>query len=608
MKKNCTALLIITLLLCTLSVGFLSNNLLVSIDPKNLMANSGQRLYGNQKKTGINSAVKQTKAQLESASKFLSGQKGVFGVSSLMQKNLSGGGVTNIFNKLTGGGGGAAGIANMFGGKSGLTGILSGGRLQSMLGGKAGISNISGMLKDLPIQKLVSSSALEKFGISEGGNPIDMLGQVAAGGNPMGMLSQLAGGAGGGNPMGMLSQFAEGAKQMAGPGGPISTADYAKLLKTPKINLPKGVEMPKLTDAQKIALSDPKALAEVNKEMKKLSVEINLAEAKLEDANTHYDTMRQEDPQMDSYIILKGFYDEAIRKSKAGEECPECTVLSNIDLNSSQFRRENDFNMLKIEEHFLLNGGLARPRKHTTEDTHTKDQIPEKENTTTSSIHNYKSLINKFNNKIISWIIININTTYAIEYSNELLQNQSNIPYSNESFDQAREELNQPIWNQERMEENRRIIGESPLGQKEESATTDKQNASQEVQDQKNAAAAAAGAEKLIKMIIKLTDDTGIFDIRALQVGREASWTLVDASANETNVINRVIKLLAQVIGTISVLLMVIAGLIMVTSHGDETVLNRGKDMITYTTIGLVTGFLSYMIIQFLISFLFRVL
>ncbi len=93
------------------------------------------------------------------------------------------------------------------------------------------------------------------------------------------------------------------------------------------------------------------------------------------------------------------------------------------------------------------------------------------------------------------------------------------------------------------------------------------------------------------------------------ETGNEASLNLTQTKDlnDPKNIINRIIKLLASIMGTIGVLLLVIAGIMMVISHGDENLLTKGKQMFIYTAVGLAVGFLAYIIVQLVVAIIFKV-
>lgn len=63
--------------------------------------------------------------------------------------------------------------------------------------------------------------------------------------------------------------------------------------------------------------------------------------------------------------------------------------------------------------------------------------------------------------------------------------------------------------------------------------------------------------------------------------------------------INNVIKGLLGVVGAISLLMIVIGGILWMTSGGNSERIKKGKDTLVWAVIGLVVVFLSYAIINF---------
>jgi hypothetical protein len=108
---------------------------------------------------------------------------------------------------------------------------------------------------------------------------------------------------------------------------------------------------------------------------------------------------------------------------------------------------------------------------------------------------------------------------------------------------------------------------------------------------------------------IQLGKDTGSFDVskhlRASDSSQEINLDIVDNVKGETNILNRVLKLLTQVLGTFAILMMVIGAYYMITSQGDESQLQKGKNIFFYTIIGLLIAFMSYIAVQFVISLIF---
>ncbi len=69
----------------------------------------------------------------------------------------------------------------------------------------------------------------------------------------------------------------------------------------------------------------------------------------------------------------------------------------------------------------------------------------------------------------------------------------------------------------------------------------------------------------------------------------------------------QIINFLVYTIGSLCFLAIVIGGFILMTSHGNENSLTKGKDIIKYALIGLVVVLLSYFITAFVQSLLYEV-
>lgn len=98
------------------------------------------------------------------------------------------------------------------------------------------------------------------------------------------------------------------------------------------------------------------------------------------------------------------------------------------------------------------------------------------------------------------------------------------------------------------------------------------------------------------------------YDIRnAFQVGNEGNLSFLKPAtgSEDTWILSKVIKLMAQIIGTFAILILAFGGILMITSEGDENRLQKGKNIFFYTIVGLLVAFISYIGVQFIISVLF---
>lgn len=99
--------------------------------------------------------------------------------------------------------------------------------------------------------------------------------------------------------------------------------------------------------------------------------------------------------------------------------------------------------------------------------------------------------------------------------------------------------------------------------------------------------------------------EAGSFSVGILSVGNEDELTVLDDKSIDNNILNRIIRTLGQIFGTLAVLLYIIAAYFLIAGYGDENRINKGKTIFTYTTVGLVIGFGSYIIVQFVLSMIF---
>jgi hypothetical protein len=70
------------------------------------------------------------------------------------------------------------------------------------------------------------------------------------------------------------------------------------------------------------------------------------------------------------------------------------------------------------------------------------------------------------------------------------------------------------------------------------------------------------------------------------------------------NIFDKVIRLVAQVLGSLGVLLLIVSAVMMIVSQGEETMLQKAKQTFLYTLIGLAIAFFSYTIVRFLLELL----
>lgn len=103
-----------------------------------------------------------------------------------------------------------------------------------------------------------------------------------------------------------------------------------------------------------------------------------------------------------------------------------------------------------------------------------------------------------------------------------------------------------------------------------------------------------------------LQSQTAFFDLNNISVGNEKNLEIGGSDNNESNVLARVINLMARLFGTVAVLMFVIGAFFMIVSQGDENQLQKGKTIVLYTILGLLVGFTAYIAVQFVINILFQ--
>lgn len=75
----------------------------------------------------------------------------------------------------------------------------------------------------------------------------------------------------------------------------------------------------------------------------------------------------------------------------------------------------------------------------------------------------------------------------------------------------------------------------------------------------------------------------------------------------DNNIIDRTIKFIGRLIGTLGVFALVIGGYFMIISNGEEQRITKGKSILFYTIGGLLVAFLAYIIVQYVFSIIFSI-
>lgn len=68
------------------------------------------------------------------------------------------------------------------------------------------------------------------------------------------------------------------------------------------------------------------------------------------------------------------------------------------------------------------------------------------------------------------------------------------------------------------------------------------------------------------------------------------------------DVVNNVISILLFLVGALSVIFIIVAGVYYVTSNGNAEQVKRAKNTLTYAIVGLVVSILAYAIVNFVIA------
>ncbi len=102
--------------------------------------------------------------------------------------------------------------------------------------------------------------------------------------------------------------------------------------------------------------------------------------------------------------------------------------------------------------------------------------------------------------------------------------------------------------------------------------------------------------------LIALIDKSSTFDVSGkLKIGNEGDLT-INAQDEKTNILHKALNLMIKVMGTLAVLLYVVGGFFYITSQGDENQVQKGKTIITYTSLGLAIAFSSYLLVYLIMS------
>ena len=88
------------------------------------------------------------------------------------------------------------------------------------------------------------------------------------------------------------------------------------------------------------------------------------------------------------------------------------------------------------------------------------------------------------------------------------------------------------------------------------------------------------------------------------QSAQNACGTSCNTNLSETNIIDNIAGVLVFIVGSVSVIMIIIGGLRYVMSQGDPGAVNKAKSTIMYSIVGVVVAVIAYAIIQFVTDIL----
>lgn len=103
---------------------------------------------------------------------------------------------------------------------------------------------------------------------------------------------------------------------------------------------------------------------------------------------------------------------------------------------------------------------------------------------------------------------------------------------------------------------------------------------------------------------VALPATASAIDVFPQCTNNSATDTAVCGSAGKDeaeSLVKNIINLLLYIVGAVSVVVIIAAGLMYVTSTGDSGRVTRAKNMLMYAVVGLVIAFLSYAIVNFVL-------
>lgn len=95
------------------------------------------------------------------------------------------------------------------------------------------------------------------------------------------------------------------------------------------------------------------------------------------------------------------------------------------------------------------------------------------------------------------------------------------------------------------------------------------------------------------------TSDEGVEDVPSNKLNNPLKNNPINKGETVSDIIAIVIRTFLGIIGTISLVIFIYAGLILLTSQGNPTKIKTGKDTMLWATLGILLVFASYTLLKF---------
>lgn len=94
----------------------------------------------------------------------------------------------------------------------------------------------------------------------------------------------------------------------------------------------------------------------------------------------------------------------------------------------------------------------------------------------------------------------------------------------------------------------------------------------------------------------------GAVDVFQPCVGNTDSAVCKDQGDKASNIITPIVNTMLYILGAISVIMIIVAGIRYTTSNGDTSAVTSAKNTLFYAIIGLVVAILAYAIVNFVVT------